>query len=73
MVGVMLVGSVLGYVAAAVVLLFHRLAPQLSAPNQSQLAAACLLAGFVGSAIVGGLAQLLALWRGRSHYREATR
>jgi hypothetical protein len=70
---VMLVGSALGYVAAALVLLLPVLTPRLTLPERGQLAAACLLAGFVGGALVGGVAQLLATRLGRSHHPRATR
>jgi hypothetical protein len=63
---VMLVGSVLGYVAATLVLLVPVLAPRLTLPERGQLAAACLLMGFVGGALVGGVGQFLASWLRRS-------
>jgi hypothetical protein len=70
---VMLVGSALGYVAAALVLLLPLLMPGLTLPQRGQLAAACLIAGYVGGALLGGVAQLLATWFLRSHHPGATR
>jgi hypothetical protein len=69
---VMLVGSALGYVAAALVLLLPLLTPRLTLPERGQLAAACLIAGYVGGALLGGVAQLLAMRLGRSHHPGAT-
>jgi hypothetical protein len=69
---VMLVAAALGYVAAALVLFVPSLTPDWTLPARGQLAAACLLAGFVGGALLGGLAQLVAWQLGRSHRRAAT-
>ena len=63
---VMLVAAALGYVAAALVFFYPSLTPEWTLPARGQLAAACLLVGFVGGAVVGGLAQLVASRLGRA-------
>jgi hypothetical protein len=68
---VMLVAAALGYVASALVLVLPGLTPEWTLPARGQLAAACLLVGFVGGAVLGGLAQLVAYRLGRSRRRAA--
>lgn len=65
MIKVMLVCSTLGYLAAGLVMFTPILSPRPSLVAAGQLAAGCLIAGFVVGALLGGLAQGLSAWRER--------
>jgi hypothetical protein len=65
MIKVMLVCSMLGYLAAGLVMFTPILSPRPSLVEAGQLAAGCLIAGFVTGAILGGLAQAFSAWRER--------
>jgi hypothetical protein len=69
MIRILLAVSALGWLGAGLVLFTPILTPRPSPPETGQLAAGCILAGFLVGAILGGAAQFAIAWRKRASGR----